>query len=206
MSTCRPWGPSRAARTCFSRSIIWWRVITSTVSHGAVRRVVEAFANAPVANPDGTTGIQLRVDVGTLYGNEPRTSIPVPEGYGNLGRPWWGRQSDPRGRKHDHRLRQYRHSGDKLLHSQEPRPGAQQHVRCGLFGHQSRTKDDTDPCLGGRAGVLKCESHGDFGRRRRRQSVLGHARWKTSRQPGVTGGIVDARAWPHARVAAWWSR
>jgi hypothetical protein len=30
--------------------------------------VVTAFANAPVNNPDGTVGIQLHVDVGTLYG------------------------------------------------------------------------------------------------------------------------------------------
>ena len=47
--------------------------------------MVEAFANAPVANPDGTTSIGFYVDVGTLYGNEPRTSIPVPEGAGTWG-------------------------------------------------------------------------------------------------------------------------
>src|SRR5262249_45101675 len=34
----------------------------------AVRDVVQAFANAPVANPDGTTGVQLHVDTGPLYG------------------------------------------------------------------------------------------------------------------------------------------
>jgi uncharacterized repeat protein (TIGR01451 family) len=35
---------------------------------GAVRDVVQAFANAPVANPDGSFGIQLHVDVGNIYG------------------------------------------------------------------------------------------------------------------------------------------
>jgi hypothetical protein len=50
-------------------------------SHGplrdAVEDVVAAFANAPVANPDGTTGVQLHVDVGSLYGSG---SWPVPHG------------------------------------------------------------------------------------------------------------------------------
>lgn len=47
-------------------------VAATTHAHGptsdALSRVVAAFANAPVGNPDGTTGIQLHVDVGTLYG------------------------------------------------------------------------------------------------------------------------------------------
>jgi uncharacterized repeat protein (TIGR01451 family) len=37
-------------------------------NQNAVAAVVRAFANAPVANPDGTFGIQLHVDVGTAYG------------------------------------------------------------------------------------------------------------------------------------------
>ena len=36
----------------------------------AVRRVVQAFANAPVPNPDGTSGIQLHVDVGDRFGRD----------------------------------------------------------------------------------------------------------------------------------------
>ena len=35
---------------------------------GAIDDVVLAFANAPVANFDGTTGVQLHIDVGYLYG------------------------------------------------------------------------------------------------------------------------------------------
>jgi uncharacterized repeat protein (TIGR01451 family) len=34
----------------------------------AISDVVQAFANAPVQNLDGTSGVQLHVDVGTLYG------------------------------------------------------------------------------------------------------------------------------------------
>ena len=44
----------------------------SNHSHGpskdAIQRVVASFANAPIANPDNTTGVQLHVDVGSLYG------------------------------------------------------------------------------------------------------------------------------------------
>ena len=152
MSTCRPWGPSRAARTCFSRSIIWWRVIlvrSTTVPSGEwLKRSPTHRSQIPTARPSSFTSMWVRsmgTNPGHLYQSR-RLREP--------GATMVGRQSDPRGRKHDPRLRQYRHSGDKLLHSQEPRPGAQQHVPAGLFGHQSRTKDDTDPCLGGRAGVL----------------------------------------------------
>jgi hypothetical protein len=37
-------------------------------SQQAVREVVQAFANAPVPNPDGSNGIQLHVDVGDRFG------------------------------------------------------------------------------------------------------------------------------------------
>ncbi len=49
-------------------------VLTDPVDHShcplqaAMQDVVQAFANAPVVNLDGTTGIQLHVDTGTLYG------------------------------------------------------------------------------------------------------------------------------------------
>ncbi len=37
-------------------------------NQAAIAAVVRAFANAPVGNPDGSTGIQLALDVGPLYG------------------------------------------------------------------------------------------------------------------------------------------
>ena len=36
---------------------------------GGIQAVVQSFANAPVSNVDGSTGIQLHVDIGNLYGH-----------------------------------------------------------------------------------------------------------------------------------------
>ncbi len=80
-------------------------VLTDAVDHthcppqAAVQMVVQSFANAPVTNVDGTTGIQLHVDIGNLYGqpampaagfaiNVPRVLAPansVTGNYGNFG-------------------------------------------------------------------------------------------------------------------------
>jgi uncharacterized repeat protein (TIGR01451 family) len=64
---------------------------THCPKQGAIANVVQAFANAPatVSNPDGTTGIQLHVDLGPLYGAGTIVSIPGTGGvsgtYGDLG-------------------------------------------------------------------------------------------------------------------------
>jgi uncharacterized repeat protein (TIGR01451 family) len=42
---------------------------------GAIQLVVQAFANAPIANVDGSTGIQLHIDVGPIYGVGVITSV-----------------------------------------------------------------------------------------------------------------------------------
>jgi uncharacterized repeat protein (TIGR01451 family) len=47
---------------------------------GAVRQVVQAFANAPVGNIDGTAGIQLHIDLGALYGAGNVISVAGPGG------------------------------------------------------------------------------------------------------------------------------
>ena len=41
----------------------------------AIQQVVQAFANAPVVNADGTTGIQLHIDVGPIYGADVITTV-----------------------------------------------------------------------------------------------------------------------------------
>jgi len=55
----------------------------------AVMAAVQAFADAPVDNPDGTTGVQLHVDTGTLYGpgvtQVPASSGGVAGSFGDLG-------------------------------------------------------------------------------------------------------------------------
>ena len=45
---------------------------------GAIDDAVLAFARAPVANLDGTTGVQLHVDVGYLFGQFTITMLPEP--------------------------------------------------------------------------------------------------------------------------------
>ena len=62
-------------------------------SHGplqnAIAQVVMSFANAPLTNPDGTTGVQLHVDVGNLCGAAAVLSFTGTGGvtgtYGDLG-------------------------------------------------------------------------------------------------------------------------
>lgn len=67
-------------------------MVASDHSHcpvsGAMNDVVQAFANAPVSNPDGTTGVQLHLDTGTLFGTGV-SSVSGNNGvvgtYGNMG-------------------------------------------------------------------------------------------------------------------------
>ncbi len=52
----------------------------------AMEDVVRAFAEAPVSNPDGTSGIQLHIDTGSLYGTGIITQVSGTGGVvGNLG-------------------------------------------------------------------------------------------------------------------------
>jgi uncharacterized repeat protein (TIGR01451 family) len=63
---------------------------------GAIQTVVQSFADAPVNNVDGTTGIQLHIDIGNLYSqpalpaagfatNVPRALTPAGSVSGNFG-------------------------------------------------------------------------------------------------------------------------
>ncbi|WP_182876927.1 DUF11 domain-containing protein [Microbispora sp. H10670] len=47
-------------------------------AQGAVQSVVQAFADAPVDNADGTKGLQLHVDVGNMFRQAPGTATTVP--------------------------------------------------------------------------------------------------------------------------------
>jgi uncharacterized repeat protein (TIGR01451 family) len=55
----------------------------------AIKSIVTSFANAPVQNPDNTTGVQLHVDVGPLYGTSVVTRVAggggVTGNYGDFG-------------------------------------------------------------------------------------------------------------------------
>lgn len=62
---------------------------THSPAREAIERVVGAFSAAPTVNPDGSTGMQLHVDVGPLFGADVITTITGPGGasgtYGDLG-------------------------------------------------------------------------------------------------------------------------
>ena len=44
---------------------------------GALQTVVQSFADAPVNNADNTTGVQLHIDIGNLYGQAPGAATNV---------------------------------------------------------------------------------------------------------------------------------
>ena len=62
---------------------------THCPQQNAISDIVSAFARAPVSNEDGTTGVQLHVDTGALYGAGIIHSVPGPGGvtgtYGDFG-------------------------------------------------------------------------------------------------------------------------
>lgn len=64
-------------------------LVTQCPVKDAIGDVVQAFANGPVGNPDGTTGIQLHVDTGPLFGANQVFSVAggggVAGSYGDLG-------------------------------------------------------------------------------------------------------------------------
>ena len=62
---------------------------THAPMQSAIKEVVQSFANAPVQNPDGTSGIQLHVDTGSQYGAGQVISVAgtggVTGSYGDMG-------------------------------------------------------------------------------------------------------------------------
>jgi hypothetical protein len=68
-------------------------LVATTHTHvllaSSLNAAVMAFASAPVANPDGTSGVQLHIDIGATRGAGVRTPIPGPAGvvgtWGDLG-------------------------------------------------------------------------------------------------------------------------
>lgn len=128
-------------------------------SHGplrdAVEDVVAAFANAPVANPDGTTGIQLHVDVGSLYGSGLVVSVPGMGGvtgtFGQLGT--GGGDIIPEAGNEV--IQQFGETGDgtpfldlKAAHFASTRVYA---FRYTIFGHQTNVRAESNDCTSGQA-------------------------------------------------------
>ncbi|HXZ80247.1 MAG TPA: hypothetical protein VEG30_09980 [Terriglobales bacterium] len=62
---------------------------THAPNKSAIVQIVQSFANSPVQNPDGTTGVQLHVDTGSQFGAGQTFSLAGPNGvtgtYGDMG-------------------------------------------------------------------------------------------------------------------------
>ena len=125
---------------------------THCPTQNAVQDIVKSFADAPVPNPDGTTGIQLHVDTGTLYGGGVIGVFGnggVTGTYGDLGGggdaiaeagneviDWDGAAGDPATDYYDL----------KAANFQEARMFV---YRYGLFGHQTNARRSANDCTSG---------------------------------------------------------
>jgi uncharacterized repeat protein (TIGR01451 family) len=114
---------------------------------------VQAFANAPVANSDGTTGIQLHIDTGDLYGAGMVFNINGTGGvtgtYGDLGGggdmvdetgneiiDWDGATGDPATSYYDLKAANFDSQRDFVY-------------RYGIFGHQTNARRAMNDCTSG---------------------------------------------------------
>jgi len=119
----------------------------------AIIDTVQAFANAPVANVDGTTGVQLHVDTGPLYGVGMVFTINGTGGvtgtYGDLGGggdmidetgneiiDWDGAAGDPATSYYDLKALNFDPQRDFVF-------------RYGIFGHQTNARRAVNDCTSG---------------------------------------------------------
>lgn len=117
----------------------------------AVDDVVRAFANAPVPNPDGTTGVQLHVDVGDLYGTGRRISIAGPRGVtGNYGDFGGGTQIDEAGNEIIRAFDKSSGGTDFFDLKRQFFDGRRAPIfRYVIFGHQTNGRQATNDCTSG---------------------------------------------------------
>jgi hypothetical protein len=124
----------------------------------AISDVVQAFANAPVPNRDGTYGVQLHVDVGPLYGKGLIFSVPGTGGViGNYGDLREGGDEIPE-------------AGNEIIESfYSPKGngtpfddlkgvyfdnGRSPIFHYAIFGHQTNYRDLTNDCTSGEASGI----------------------------------------------------
>ncbi|GAB2642560.1 hypothetical protein [Kribbella swartbergensis] len=128
---------------------------------GAVQTVVQSFADAPVGNLDGTTGIQLHVDIGNLYGqaagaatNVPRAAAPagaVTGTFGNYG--GGGSQIAEAGNLIIDWDGAAGRAGTNFITLRTANFNSQRDLifRYGIFGHQTNTRRAANDCTSGGA-------------------------------------------------------
>jgi uncharacterized repeat protein (TIGR01451 family) len=133
-------------------------LVAGTHSHcprqDSMSDAVAAFARAPVLNPDGTSGVQLHVDVGSLYGAGVVTPVPGPNGvvgtYGDFG--GGGNPIPEAGREIIEAFNNSMSSGAKFRDLRasffdSDRRGAI--FRYAIFGHQTNYRRPANDCTSG---------------------------------------------------------
>ncbi len=124
----------------------------------AITDAVQSFANAPVLNPDGTTGVQLHVDVGPLYG--AGTIVPVlgiggvSGNYGDLG--GGGSQIPEAGNEIIESFGAPLASATKFSALREDFFESRRGYvfRYAIFGHQTNVRKATNDCTSGEANGI----------------------------------------------------
>ena len=122
----------------------------------AVQDVVQAFANGQVGNPDGSSGIELHVDVGNIYGQALNGAVNVPRTPGGAATGTFGNYGS---------TTQIPEAGLTVLDFDGGSDGVDigtvrtanmdskrsQVVRYGLFGHQTNARKAVNDCTSGLA-------------------------------------------------------
>ena len=124
----------------------------------AIQQVVASFANAPLANPDGTAGIQLHVDVGSLYG--AATIVPVvgargvTGSYGDLG------GGNAIGEAGNEIIGAFEGAKGPAAQFQDLEngnfdPNRELYFRYAIFGHQTNARAAVNDCTTGSVDLLQ---------------------------------------------------
>lgn len=123
----------------------------------AIVDAIQSFANAPVANPDGTTGVQLHVDVGSLFGagvfSVPGT-LGVIGTYGNFG--GGGDQIPEAGNEIIESFNNSKGSATKFatLRTNFFNKKRDLVFRYAIFGHQTNARQAMNDCTSGEANAI----------------------------------------------------
>lgn len=157
----------------------------------ALTDIVTAFARAPVMNPDGTTGIQLHLDIGSAQGAGLRTQIVGPGGvtgaFGDFG---GGGVLSEAGNEVIRAFNDAKGTGGTLFSTlaavafDSSRAGV---FRYAISGHQTNARREADDCTSGQAIALP---GGFFIVTLGGTSPSGNACWSTD----LAGNSVGSRA------------
>jgi uncharacterized repeat protein (TIGR01451 family) len=122
----------------------------------AVQTVVQAFANAPVSNPDGSQGVQLHIDTGPLFGAGVKTDVnsTTPNGVtGTFGDYGGGGEAIDETSKTivDYDGPLVGRFGISFFSLKSMNPNRDNIFRYGMFVHQTNARVATNDCTSGQS-------------------------------------------------------